>query len=614
MKRMLAGLLCVWLLCLSAGAAELDERWVYLSTNLLLEDNVEAMVDLIGEAAAAGATHIQLSDYQSGFMGDMPPRYFDHVAAVKRAAREAGIIIAPAVFPVGSSGRYLYHDPNLADGIPVKGMRFIVEGNTARVDPSLAGEIANSGFDKIEGDAPAGWSIIVPAGKPGAAVTLDAAVKAAGAASLKVTAAEGGRRERIRVGASQIIDVRPFHAYTLDVWMKTEGVRPERHPVQVFGVRDGRQLCFSYFMRDPVPLWPPGEADSDLPLFRNEESRWVNSYPDFGLQPTGDWHKYRVAFNSLDYDSIEIFAGFSHANTGTIWFDDIELKPAGLLNVLRRDLTPLTVTSADGEVTYLEGVDFRRVRDPKLGVAPTRGDFMVSSRGTFDVWHTPPPIRLTENSRIADGDTILVSFYSPGIVYVKQQVTMSMSDPVVFDYMEQEMKWVSRVWNSPCYFLNYDEIRSGGWEPQPGGAQLTPGELLAKHITRAVEIARKHAGDARLYVWSDMFDPHHNARALGEGEYYFLVNGSWYGSWEGLPQDVIIYNWGGRLSMRDSLKWFADRGHRQVMSGFPPERWLEAAEGLPGIVGISYTTWTSDYSGMKAFFDAVREWRPAAAH
>lgn len=606
-------------MCARGGAVELEERWVYVSTNLLLEDNVEAMLGLIDTAAAAGATHIQLSDYQTAFMGDMPPRYFDNVAIVKRAARDANVIIVPAIFPAGSSGRYLYHNPNLADGIPVRGMRFVVEGATANVDGAFAPEIANAGFDAAEGDTPAGWTVSVPAEGPVPTVTLDTVVKQAGAASLKITGAEaeaeagGGRRSRQRVDVSQVVDVRPFQAYTLDVWMKTEGVRPERHPVQVRGVRDGRQLCFSYFMRDPRPLWPPAEGDTEVPLFRSEDTGWVNNYPDFGAQPTGDWQKYRVTFNSLDYDQIELVAGAPQSSTGTIWFDEIELKPSGLLNVLRRELTPLEVTSADGSVVYIEGVDFKRVEDPKLGVAATRGDFMTSSHGTFDVWHSPPAIRLAENSRIKDGDVILVSFYSPGIVYVKQQVTVSMSDPLVFDYMEQEIAWAARVWDSPCYLMNYDEIRSGGWEPQPDGGQLTPGELLALHIARAVEIARKHVGDARLYVWSDMFDPYHNARELGEGQHYYLVNGSWHGSWEGLPSDVIIYNWGGGRSMGESLKWFADRGHQQVISGFPPERWLEAAEGLPGIIGVSYTTWTGDYSGMGEFFKSALEWTPGAA-
>ena len=53
-----------------------------------------------------------------------------------------------------------------------------------------------------------------------------------------------------------------------------------------------------------------------------------------------------------------------------------------------------------------------------------------------------------------------------------------------------------------------------------------------------------------------MFDPHHNAV-----DKYYLVNGSLKGSWEGLARDVIIANWNGDKAA-ESLKFFADRGHR----------------------------------------------------
>ena len=611
----------------TAFAIDLDERWVYVSTNLIFDDDADALVKLIGQARGAGVTHIHLSDYQSGMMGDMPPRYFANVAKVKKAADVAGIVIAPAIFPIGMSGRYLYHNPNLADGLPVRDMRFVVKNGEAVADPSLRPDVANAGFDRAENGIPSGWRIDTGAASEmtrgeadegdkaareaallGAGVTVcaDEKVRHSGAASLRVTAS--GNIEKVRrlcAGASQVVKVKPFHAYTLSVWIKTEGIRPETHPVQVYGARDGRQLCFSYFMRDPAPLWPPSGPSSEVIIAPGEGSAWALAGTDFGIQPTGDWAEYRVAFNSLDYGEVEIFAGFSRIGSGTIWYDDLAMEPAGLLNVLRRELAPLAVRNADGSVAYVEGVDFKRVEDPFLGVAPSRGDFMVASHGTYDVWHRPPSIRLADKSRVKDGDTILVSFYSPGIIYVKQQVTVSISDPGVFDLMDEEMKWVARVWNSPCYVMGYDEIRSGGWEPQPGGAHLTPGQLLANHMSRAVEIAHKYAPNARLYVWSDMFNPYHNARKLGAGEYYYLVNGSWEGSWEGLPSEVIIYNWGVR---RDSAKWFADRGHKQVLSGFPPERLLEAATGLPGMIGVSYTNWGSDYSGMADFFSRVKKW------
>ncbi len=38
----------------------------------------------------------------------------------------------------------------------------------------------------------------------------------------------------------------------------------------------------------------------------------------------------------------------------------------------------------------------------------------------------------------------------------------------------------------------------------------------------------------RIYVWSDMFDPNHNAHAN-----YYLVRGNLTNSWQGLDSDII---------------------------------------------------------------------------
>ena len=102
--------------------------------------------------------------------------------------------------------------------------------------------------------------------------------------------------------------------------------------------------------------------------------------------------------------------------------------------------------------------------------------------------------------------------------------------------------------------------------------------------------------EARVAVWSDMFDPHHNAVKS-----YYLVNGTLEGSWEGLSPDVLIANWNGGKA-RASLKFFADRGHPQLIAGYYDDddlagfrRWEDAARGIPKVDGFMYTTWQSRY-------------------
>jgi hypothetical protein len=100
-----------------------------------------------------------------------------------------------------------------------------------------------------------------------------------------------------------------------------------------------------------------------------------------------------------------------------------------------------------------------------------------------------------------------------------------------------------------------------------------------------------------------MFDPFHNAV---KGPYY-LVNGPWTGSWEGLPKDVVIMNW--NHGERDkSLKFFADRGHRQIVATYYDDEsmkqtrdWLASASGQGSVIGYMYTTWRGDYAKMEDF-------------
>ena len=267
-------------------AVDFKQFFFYASTNLLFDQNADALVGVIRSAREAGATHLFLSDYQTGLIGDMPPRYFANVDKVRKAAADANITICPSVFSIGSSGRYLCSNPNLADGIPVRDMRFLVRSGVADPDPSLAPRITNPGFDHSSSGLPSGWTLSMPDGAAaaGASVSLDKDVKRSGAASLKCCPVPGYSDDRANpVGVTQRIAVQPFHLYTLTVWLKTAGVSPERHPVHVFGARDGRQLCYSFFMKDPSLYWPP-RADSADSAVAHASGPWVGGWVDPGPQ------------------------------------------------------------------------------------------------------------------------------------------------------------------------------------------------------------------------------------------------------------------------------------------------------------------------------------------
>ena len=146
------------------------------------------------------------------------------------------------------------------------------------------------------------------------------------------------------------------------------------------------------------------------------------------------------------------------------------------------------------------------------------------------------------------------------------------------------MKRVNDLFAPKTWFLSHDEIRVTGWCKDAEESKLSPGQRLAANVKKCVEIVRAASPKGRIAIWSDMFDPHHNAV-----EKYYLVNGSWKGSWEGLPKDVVIVNWNGGKAA-ESLKFFADRGHAQVIAGFYDSpglqgftKWDGAARGVPGV-------------------------------
>jgi len=123
-------------------------------------------------------------------------------------------------------------------------------------------------------------------------------------------------------------------------------------------------------------------------------------------------------------------------------------------------------------------------------------------------------------------------------------------------------------------------------------------------------------------VWNDMFDPYHNATP--DYQYNYPVEGDLTGSWLGLPPGFIIMNWNlGNLTQ--SLQWFAGmqagepESFQQIIAGYydsgdgagSATSELQAAAGIPGLIGLMYTSWEDDYTQLVPFANAVRAGWPA---
>lgn len=557
-------------LCLSMFAAPFGERWVYYSGDLIGDDQtIRKTLTFLEQAQAAGVTHLLITDGpQIG--REVPEEMLRGAARVLSAAANHRITIVPGVYPIGYSGRFLGKYPELAAGIPVRDARFVVKAHRGIPDSGETPTLENPGFENFPNGKIAGWD---QQDVRGPFLTADPEIKHAGKASLKITALDKLPKEsRGQVRLGQTLKVKPFHSYVFSAWIRSENLQAEGEDY----------------------VW----------LFSGNRQR-RHSYTNLGVAATQDWTHHSIVFNSLEADTIDFSVGVSDAKRGTIWFDDVEIKPAGFTYLVRRTITPLSVRSEDGTIVYREGEDFEPLE-------------------TQPLWFkkevpAAPELKLTKGSRIRESQTLLVSFFHSTTIYNDQEIC-SIQEPRVFELMEEQVRKTLKVWPTGSLFMNYDEIRIGGWEAQPQGENLTPGQMLAQHVRRGVEIIRKHTPRTKIYVWSDMFDKYHNAFPFDEPAFepgrrsYYLCKGNWDGSWEGLPREVVLMNWNGTENAAKSLRWFAGRGHRQVIAGYYDgdprqniEMWIKASEGVSNIDGMMYTTWQDNFGKMPEFFRLLRE-------
>ena len=544
------------LLLLAAGAAGAAEpkyadRWVYCQHNLLVDKNVDDVIRLVERSAKAVYTGLVLADYKFNILDRMPDRYFQNVERLKKAAAANKVELIPCVFPIGYSDGLLMHDPNLAEGVPVKDAPFVARGKEL-VPAGEPVKLVNGDFERARGDTFTGFSF---QDEPGKSTFADRDMKHGGAMSLRMQNAAGNCR------INQKVKVRPWTCYRCSGWVKTKDLQRAEFKLLALG-GSGRSLTFH----------------------------------EGHLKPDQDWTRLEVVFNSLGESDVTFYVGAWGGFKGTIWVDDLALEELSLVNVLRRDGCPLTVASADGKTVFDEGKDFEPVTDP-----------VFRENAAVDRWefgHKGPTIRLTAGSRIKDGDKVKVSWYHPVLVH-GEQVACSLLAPKVFELLADQAKRVNDLLHPKTFFMSHDEIRVAGWDETATRSGLTPGGQLAENARRCVKIIKDLNPAARVVVWSDMFDPNHNAV-----DNYYLVNGSWKGSWEGLPKDVVIANWNGGKAAA-SLKFFADRGHPQVIAGYYDgdlsnfKKWDTAAKGVPGVRGFMYTTWAHNFGLLEAYGKAI---------
>jgi hypothetical protein len=529
---------------------EYPYRWVYVSRTLGRDSDVADIKGIVKPACESGLNGMVLA---AGLdrLDSQSPDYFKRLDQVRQICKQNDFEIIPTIFSVGYGGSVLAADKNLAAGMLVEDALFIVQNDTANFVPSSPGKIANPGFEKYDGDRFTGYAFH---DRPGEVSFVDTQIFNSGRASLRFE--NFGKYEYGHARIMQELEVHPRRCYRLSCMVKTESLEPGgAFRVTVLGP-DGRSLA----------PWDPA------------------------VPSTTDWREVVMGFNSLDYDKVRIYVGAWGGKSGRFWIDDLAVEEVGLLNVLRRPGTPVTVRDEKTGAIYKENEDFAAITDPKLNFR-------------FD--HDGPAIEILPAGKIKNGQRLRVSYYH-GMAINRGQVTVCMSEPKVYEIWEKQAKLVHERLAPNKYLLSMDEIRAGGACQACKSRNLTMAQILGDCVTQQVRIIREVNPAAEVLVWSDMFDPNHNAHAD-----YYLVDGDFTESWNYIPKDLVIVCWYYQ-KRSESLAFFSSLGFKTLAGAYydgdtleNPRGWLDVLQDTPGASGIMYTTWRNKYELLAPFGNLV---------
>jgi hypothetical protein len=297
------------------AASPHKERWIYIPTNFQVDERANDAVALLERSAKAGYTHALVADSKFSRLETVAANYAPNVSKVKAAATKLGIEIVPAVFPVGYSNDLLFHDPNLAEGLPVKDAPFVVKGGVATVVPDPAVALPGGEMNDRKG-----WDFIDDTLEPDS-----------GGMRSKATDANARLHKKLKVSS--------FRQYHVSVRIRTAGFGGGVPEIKAIG-KNGRQL------------------------------QWTN----LKVSADQDWTRQDVTFNSLDSEEVGLYFGIWGGHRGSLWWDDAVISECGPSNLLRRPGAPLVIKQADGTV-LTEGKDFEKVANPDTGTKPWPGEF-----------------------------------------------------------------------------------------------------------------------------------------------------------------------------------------------------------------------------------------------
>lgn len=543
----------VWVLAFVGTAprsfgGQYQDRFVWIFGWDLERDEDVASVQRLLQVAGENGLNGAVVSFGLDRLCKRSARFFERLQAIQRTAARFNLELIPSVFSVGYGGGILSHNRYLAEGLPVRDALFVVKGDRATLVPDRPVQIVNGGFEQFTGNRLTGFDFH---DQPGQVSFVDTEVFHSPKASLRMENFRSNPHGHGRV--MQQVSVHPYRCYRVSCWVKTEQLDPPgAFRIQVLAGE-----------RALAPI-------------------------EFNVPRTADWTRYSFIFNSLQFDRVRLYAGVWGGRSGRFWLDDWQIEEVGPLNVLVRPGTPVVVKDEEGTL-YQQGLDYEQLEDP--------------SYNPYQVDRDPPALRLSPRTRIKEGQRLRVSWYHSQRIH-DSQITVCMGEPELYEIFEHEAALLAKYLRPKKVLLSMDEIRMGGTCQACQGRDMA--QLLADCVRRQVESLRRHNPRIQIYIWSDMFDPNHNAH-----DNYYLVQGDFTDSWRFVPKDLIMTVWGG-APRPESLRFFTQQGFDVLIACYydaddleQVKGWIRAARDLPGVRGLMYTPWTRRYELLAEFGQVI---------
>lgn len=447
----------------------------------------------------------------------------------------------------GDTGKFWIDDISLSplNSKPSTSKRIIAESAEA------VKQIKNGGFEIFKGNNAAEFRFH---DKPGIISYIDNNVFHDGNTSLRF---ENFSSENRHGRVCKTIDVIAFRQYILSCWIKTEEFK-----------QSGDFMLQIY----SVPK-------------KEEKNMKHLGLKKFSMAETEEWTKVDVCFNSMDNNQVCFFGGTWHGENGSFWIDDINLNQGSMLNLLRREGTPLTIKLASGEILK-EGSDYRYLEDNNLN---------------FKSEHTSPVVEILSENKVKQGDKLSVSFYH-GLSWGKSQVCISMSEEEVYEIWKKQLSKISNILTPDYYFLHMDEIRQGGTDKSDLKRDMTMAKILGNCITKQYNLIKQTNSNAKVVIWSDMLDPNHNAH-----QDYCQARGDFTNSLDYIPKDIKIVCWNFNKRKLSTLH-FTKKGFQIIGAVYYDDpnldssiSWLKTLAEYNNAIGIMFTTWQNNYDLLDNF-------------